>query len=210
MADYLEIAKAALANMGLVSEPAAAKTESAVPIQFPQQEAEPNQEELRAAGEVLSRVGMRLIELEGGTTVGLWSDLDGPEVRAALRVYGSHLQPVRYLDGPGIPDKYKERKPEGDPVPMSVLAEMERAQANLEACQGQTRDADAAVEPPWVVRDRMLAAMDYSPKGTPWAEWKAATLNRIFLEQGVLGRPGRITAETVRDGERKDQARNKA
>jgi hypothetical protein len=34
-------------------------------------------------------------------------------------------------------------------------------------------------------------------------EWKAATLNQLFLEQGISGQPGRITAETVRDGERK-------
>ena len=37
--------------------------------------------------------------------------------------------------------------------------------------------------------------------GIPWAEWKAAALNRIFLEQGVTGKPGRITAATVRHGE---------
>jgi hypothetical protein len=33
-----------------------------------------------------------------------------------------------------------------------------------------------------------------------WAEWKAAMLNRLFLEQGVIGKPGRITAATVRHG----------
>jgi hypothetical protein len=37
---------------------------------------------------------------------------------------------------------------------------------------------------------------------TPWAEWKAAALNRLFQEQGVTGQPGRITAATVRHGER--------
>jgi hypothetical protein len=36
-----------------------------------------------------------------------------------------------------------------------------------------------------------------------WAEWKAESLNRLFLEQGVTGRPGRITAETIRHGEQK-------
>ena len=36
-----------------------------------------------------------------------------------------------------------------------------------------------------------------------WAEWKAEMLSRLFLEQGVTGRRGRITAETVLDGERK-------
>jgi hypothetical protein len=36
-----------------------------------------------------------------------------------------------------------------------------------------------------------------------WADWKAATLNRLFQEQGLTGEPGRITAATVRDGERR-------
>ncbi len=35
-----------------------------------------------------------------------------------------------------------------------------------------------------------------------WAEWKAVALNRLFFEQGTAGQPGRITAETVRHGER--------
>ena len=35
-----------------------------------------------------------------------------------------------------------------------------------------------------------------------WAEWKAVALNRLFLEQGTAGQLGRITAETVRHGER--------
>jgi hypothetical protein len=33
-----------------------------------------------------------------------------------------------------------------------------------------------------------------------WADWKAASLNKLFLEQGKTGRPGRITAETIRHG----------
>jgi hypothetical protein len=38
-------------------------------------------------------------------------------------------------------------------------------------------------------------------QGKPWAEWKAAALNRLFQEQGTAGLPGRITAATVRHGE---------
>jgi hypothetical protein len=34
-----------------------------------------------------------------------------------------------------------------------------------------------------------------------WADWKAAALNRLFLEQGTSGQLGRITAETVLHGE---------
>lgn len=41
-----------------------------------------------------------------------------------------------------------------------------------------------------------------------WAEWKAATLNRLFLEQGSSGQPGRITADTVRHGERTRRPRD--
>jgi hypothetical protein len=44
------------------------------------------------------------------------------------------------------------------------------------------------------------AAPDVS--GWSWAEWKAGALNRLFQEQGTSGQPGRITAETVRHGER--------
>ena len=38
-----------------------------------------------------------------------------------------------------------------------------------------------------------------------WSDWKAAALNRVFLEQGMGGTPGRITAETVRHGQRTDR-----
>ncbi len=38
--------------------------------------------------------------------------------------------------------------------------------------------------------------------GIPWEEWQARTLNRLFQEQGVTGQPGRITAATVRHGDR--------
>lgn len=37
--------------------------------------------------------------------------------------------------------------------------------------------------------------------GIPWAEWKAAALNQLFMDQGATGHPGRITAATVRHGE---------
>jgi hypothetical protein len=36
-----------------------------------------------------------------------------------------------------------------------------------------------------------------------WCEWKAAALNRLFLEQGLTGQPGRITPETIRKAEQK-------
>jgi hypothetical protein len=51
-------------------------------------------------------------------------------------------------------------------------------------------------------------ALDWAPlqeRVMSWAEWKAAALNRLFEEHGRLGRPGRITAETVLHGQRVSQ-----
>jgi hypothetical protein len=36
----------------------------------------------------------------------------------------------------------------------------------------------------------------------PWAAWKASELNSVFHEQGRAGSVSRITAATVRHGER--------
>jgi hypothetical protein len=100
---------------------------------------EPDPAELARASGVLNRAGVRIMALEAGATIGVWSDLDGPEVRAALRTLGSDRLPIRYLDGAGVPMRYKSRRVEGEPVPLNVLAEMEREPAE-----------------PWRVRDWML------------------------------------------------------
>lgn len=140
--------------------------------------------ELAHASAVLAAAGIRIMQLDGATTIGVWSDLDSPELREAIAVMGSAGLPVHYLDGAGIPDRYKLRRVAGEPVPMSVLAEMERHPAN-----------------PWEVRDQMLSEMGGRAKPIVWAESKAATINRVFQEQGVGARPGRITHATVRHGE---------
>jgi hypothetical protein len=44
-------------------------------------------------------------------------------------------------------------------------------------------------------------AVNDTDRGIPWAEWKAAALNQLFKEQGLIGQPGRITAATIRHGE---------
>jgi hypothetical protein len=144
---------------------------------------------LACASAVLNQAGVRIMQLDGVPTIGIWSDLDGPEIRKALRTFGEDQLPVRYLDGAGIPPRYKLRRVEGEPVPTNVLAEMEQHP-----------------DEPWKVRDRMLQEMKWCSMATSWAEWKAAALNRLFLERGVTGRPGRITAATVLHGERKQMA----
>jgi hypothetical protein len=144
--------------------------------------------ELARASAVLNKAGVRIMRLDGVITIGIWSDLDGPKVRNALRIIGSGQAPIRYLDGAGIPACYKLRRVAGEPVPMNVLKEMQQ-------CPDE----------PWKVRDRLLQRMRWRPRGESWAEWKAAALNRLFEEQGVTRRPSRITAGTVRHGGKKGE-----
>ena len=120
----------------------------ATSAESPEIEAGPDPAESARASGVLNRAGVRIMALESGATIGVWSDLDGPEVRAALRTFCSEQLPVRYLDGAGVPMRYKVRRVEGEPVPMNVLAEMERHPAE-----------------PWKVRDRMLNEMGWCSKG---------------------------------------------
>jgi hypothetical protein len=98
---------------------------------------------------ILNRTGVRIMALESETAIGVWADLDGPEIRAALHVRGLDRYPLRYLDGTGVPMPHKLRMVKGDPVPKDVLAAMEQNPAE-----------------PWKVRDRMLNEMGWCPKQT--------------------------------------------
>jgi hypothetical protein len=103
--------------------------------------------DLRHASAVLNWAGVRIMTLEdGGTAIGVWSDLDGPEIRAALRTLGEDHLPVRYLDGAKVPMRYKVRRVDGEPVPLNVLAAMEQNPVE-----------------PWKVRDRTLKHMGWRP-----------------------------------------------
>jgi len=123
----------------------------------------PDDSNLVRARFVLNGAGVRKIVLDGALVIGVWSDLDSPDIRAALRVLGADRLPVHYLDANGIPVLYRLRQVEGEPVPMRVLAEMERHPAE-----------------PWTARDRMLTEIGWCSKGVAEAEWKARTLNRLF------------------------------
>lgn len=108
----------------------------------------PEAAESARAAALLNRAGVRIMALAAGATIGVWSDLDGPEIRTGLRILGFERLPVRYLDGAGVPMRYKVRRVEGEPVPGNVLAEMERRPAE-----------------PWKVRERMLYEMGWCSKG---------------------------------------------
>jgi len=73
------------------------------PIESPKIEAGPGSPEAIQARALLNRTGVRIMRIDAVTTIGVWSDLDGPEIRAALRTLGHGLLPVRYLEG--VPDE---------------------------------------------------------------------------------------------------------
>lgn len=67
-------------------------------------------EKLASARAVLNRSGVRIMMVDGQFIIGVWPEMDRPEIREALRTLEvDHLR-VRYLDGDGIPVRYKLRR----------------------------------------------------------------------------------------------------
>jgi hypothetical protein len=97
----------------------------------------------------LDAAGIRLIEIEGVMHAGVWSWLDGPELRTALAALGSAEAPILYLDGPGVEDRYKEYK--GDPA-------LEREPPPLAVIEAMYQHPDE----PWKVREQMLVETGWS------------------------------------------------
>lgn len=88
--------------------------------------------------------------------------------------------------------------------------EAEGRRLKLRVARGAMSKLAPAIEVLRVQKSAVLAMLGSveqdeheSPRPTPWAEWKATELNRLFHEQGVAGQPGRITASTVEHGETK-------
>jgi hypothetical protein len=123
----------------------------------PEIEASPDPADLARASTVLNRTGVRIMALEDGAAIGVWADLDGPEIRAALSILELDRLPIRFLDGDGIPMRYRQRRVPGEPVPLDVLIEMERAAAD-----------------PWVVRDRKLGEIGWRSHPILWTDPPAA------------------------------------
>ncbi len=66
-----------------------------------------------AAVGLLNQNAVRLME-EGpaGFVVGVWREADSGELREALRVLGLDRYPLRYLDDPDIPARYRAIRPQ--------------------------------------------------------------------------------------------------
>jgi hypothetical protein len=66
-------------------------------------------QEEAGAVRLLNLTGVRIIRYGSALQIGIWEDLDGTELRAALRVAGLHVHPVVYLESAEAPIRYKVR-----------------------------------------------------------------------------------------------------
>ncbi len=94
--------------------------------------------EFNAATSSLNRAGVRMMILNGVPSIGVWSDSDGPEVRGALRILQMHKLPLRYLDGEEIPERYRTRRVDREPVRGVSLRRLNRTPSNPEASASAT------------------------------------------------------------------------
>jgi hypothetical protein len=105
----------------------------------------------RQAMALLNGIGARAVWVGPAVYIGLWSDLDSPQLRSTIRTLGWDEYSVMYLDSSGVPPRYKVRRVAGDCVPLHVLRAMEADQTT-----------------PWVTRDRMLLSGTHRTGG--WDE----------------------------------------
>jgi hypothetical protein len=110
----------------------------------------PDDPAINGASAVLGRYGARLIRMNGEMRVGIWSWLDCPAVRDALKVMQSGGSKVIYLDDQSfdLPVRFKlcacNRRLDSDPVPAVVIEAMNQTS-----------------EKPWLVRDALLEEMGW-------------------------------------------------
>jgi len=68
-----------------------------------------------AAVDLLHEAGVRIMESPAGPerfVLGVWRDLDSPELREAFRLLRLERLPLRYLDDPSVPEKYRDYRPQ--------------------------------------------------------------------------------------------------
>lgn len=63
-----------------------------------------------AALRLLNLAGTRIMRTDSGFQVGIWEDLDGPELRTAIRSVGMSAYPVLHLEDAGVALQYKVRR----------------------------------------------------------------------------------------------------
>jgi hypothetical protein len=162
-------------------------------------EAETSTEELSYASAILGQAGVRLMRLEGGDAVGVWSDLDSPAIRAAIATFHPEGVPVIYLDGPLTPLRFKSSHVPDNPPPTYVREEMERSP---ESWKVRNRSKWRFV--PWPLpAEEKAHAIDPETHIWPIGEWggvcaRGFVSNARFGNQLVIPRTNRKTTKKWR------------
>lgn len=58
---------------------------------------------------LLNLAGCRIMRTDSGFQIGVWQDLDGPELRGAIRAVGMGEHPIVHLESADVPLPYKVR-----------------------------------------------------------------------------------------------------
>lgn len=82
---------------------------------------------------LLNLAGVRIIRRGSDLQIGVWEELDGVEIRQALRTVGLDAHPVVHLESPGIDFRYKVRRTPDRAPGESFTAWLKRAEQALPA-----------------------------------------------------------------------------
>jgi hypothetical protein len=162
---------------------------------------EPTDRDLARATALLNRTGCRIMRPEGGDVIGVWSDLDSPAIRHSLRILGMDELQVRYLDGPGVPMKFKLRRVTGEPVTEYVRLAMERHPDPWKARE-QILGRAWRFEPWLLPAEAKQHTIDPRTGIRPISEW-GASCGRGFVSNSRFGKNQPVIPRTNRKRTRK-------
>jgi broad specificity phosphatase PhoE len=81
----------------------------------------------------LSLAGCRIIREDSEIQIGIWEDLDGPEIREAIRAVGLDVHPIVYLESAEVPIRFKKRRTPERAKGESFAAWLKRAEEALQS-----------------------------------------------------------------------------
>jgi hypothetical protein len=77
---------------------------------------------------LLNLAGVRIMRNGSGLQIGIWQDLDSPEIREAIRALGLDVHPVVCLETAEVPIRFKVRRTPDRAKGESFSAWLERAE----------------------------------------------------------------------------------
>jgi hypothetical protein len=115
----------------------------------------------------LNHYGVRILNIDRRYVLALWRELDGEEIRNAIKDAGVGGLPIVYLDDPGLVEKVESHKF------LQLHSELPIALKN----------------------QKRLARTRPDARGISLVKWKADRLSRLFQQQGKDGQVGRTNSQ---------------